>query len=359
MGSFRLALIAGGIGGAAVVGACGLQSGGVAVDEDSGPDVVVMDGGGDVLMLPDAPMDISTPDLGTGETESGVTCTCTPAVPMGWSVVTYTQKTRPGCGSDFNMPTNLVESVSAAQTQCACTCNANPATQPTCGGNLAFALKFGPSNNQCGGITGSITCGATCTAISQTFNETGNGLDYMSATANAPNPANGMCGNVSVMTTKGQVSSDQGRTCQPTIPPGTCGPGLCVPTPAVPDAICIQMLGVQTCPMGFPNTHFAGTSIADNRACAANQGCVFTNMGTCAKPTLSVWKASNTTCNGSADFGPAVADGTCQNPSLGNAVTFESCRYTSSISGAACGYGGTCTPTGGVAPAGVRTICCL
>src|ERR1044071_6297129 len=102
MGTVRLALIVGGLGGAALVGACGLVEGGVGADMDSGgPDTMMMmmgDGGGmDVTMLPEAPMDIMTPDLGTGETESGVTCTCTPAIPANWSVVDLNPKTRPAC----------------------------------------------------------------------------------------------------------------------------------------------------------------------------------------------------------------------------------------------------------------------
>jgi hypothetical protein len=365
MGSLRFALIGGGLGGALLVGACGLESGGPGEDPDSGmtPDVIMADGfGGDGFMLPDAPMDIMTPDLGTGETEAGTLCTCTPAVPNGWSPVIYSQKSRPGCGKDFDSPANTVENVTFNPTVCACGCNINPTTQPSCTGNVTFTMGYA---NNCGTTSNTtITANSTCTMGTWQFSATSNDLNNMSATANAPSPSSGACGNVAVGKSLGAVMMDSGRTCKPKVAPGSCGAGLCVPTPMAPDSVCIEMAGHQTtCPGGFPNQHWVGTTnnpTLDNRDCAANQPCGFTNMGTCSKPTLSLWQ-SNNTCTGNEAFGPYLADGTCHNPGFGNGVTFQSARYASTPSGAQCGYTGQCTASGKVFinPATEMTVCCL
>lgn len=344
-----------------VVVACGLESGGPGEDPDSGMlDVVMADATND-FTLPDAPMDIMTPDLGTGETEAGTLCTCTPAVPNGWSPVIYSDKARPPCGKEFDSPDNTVENVTFNATNCTCTCGMNPMAQPSCTGNVTFTMGYATN---CGTASNTmITCGATCTSGSWQFNATSNDLDNMSASGNAPSPSGGTCGSVNVGKQLGSVMMDSGRTCKPKVAPGSCGAGLCVPTPMAPDGICIEMAGKQTCPSGFPNTHFVGTTnnpTVDNRTCAANLPCGFTNMGTCSKPTLSLWQ-SNNNCSGNEAFGPYLADGTCHNPGFGNGVTFQSARYASTPSGAQCGYTGQCTASGGVAinPATQMTICCL
>lgn len=367
MGTVRLGLIVGGLGGAAMIGACGLVEGGVGGDLDSGsgPDVVMMtDGGGmmDVLMLPDAPMDIMTPDLGTGETEAGILCTCTPLVPNGWNVVTYVQKSTPGCDKAFNGPVNTFENVTAPAPTCACSCGASLITPTTCTGNVTFNVKH--DNNNCSTADGlSITAGTSCTMGSWQYNGTGQEYDHMAVSATAPNPSGGQCGNVTVMKSAQQPTSDQGRTCKPKVAPGTCGNGLCVPTPAAPDGICIAMLGIQAqCPMGWPNTHYVGigmTPFTDTRGCAANQACTL-NPGTCSTPQLSAWQ-SNNNCQGGAALGPQAADGTCQNVGLGNGVTFQSARYTSTPSGASCSWAGQCVASGTVTinAASAMTICCL
>jgi hypothetical protein len=361
----RFALVFGGLAGAGVVGACGLESGGPGGDIDSGgSDVVITDGGVDIVMLPDAPMDIMTPDLGTGETESGMLCTCTPQVPNGWSVVIYNQKMRPACGKDFDMPSNVIENPTAQPATCNCTCSMNPQTQPACTGNVSFGLNFGPANT-CVEQQQTIVAGTTCTAGPfgpYSAPDGGGGLDDLAVKANAPSPSGGACGGVNVTKGGPMPTSEQGRTCKPKAAPGTCGQGLCVPTPNAPDGICIQMAGVRMCPGGFPNTHYVGTGatpIFDGRICTPSQGCAFTNMGACSTPSLSFWAQNNPNCNGGPQY-TKPSDTSCTQVSHGDGpLTYGSTRYGSNISGAACGYGGACNSGGSVSPANIVTICCL
>ncbi len=363
MGMVRLALVFGGLTGEAVVGACGLEAGGPGGDVDSGgdPDVMI-DGAADITMLPDAPMDIMTPDLGTGETESGVLCTCTAAVPNTWSVVVYSPKTRTMCGNDFDSSSDVIEDPVAQPATCMCTCSSSPQTQPTCTGSLQFSLNF-DSGSSCNNQSFNITVGSMCTAGPfGAYSATGNRLNMMAVTGNPPNAGGGTCGGVNVTKGGPAPTSDEGRTCKPKVPPGKCGPGLCVPTPMAPDIICILKAGIQLmCPAGFPNTHYVGTGgnpITDGRICTPSQVCTL-NRGTCSTPSMSLWPSGNTMCNNNPANTEPV-DSSCNTVSYGNGpLTFGSASYSSNNSGASCSYGGTCTASGTVTPANVVTICCL
>jgi len=349
-----------------MVGACGLVEGGMGADPDSGmmPDVVMMtDGGGmDTFMLPDAPMDIMTPDLGTGETEAGIACTCTPAIPANWSVVELNAKNRPACPMNWDTATNTIESPIGANATCSCSCNSSPMTAPACTGNVNFTINF-DKNSACGTVTQNLTANSTCTAGPfGPWTATANNLDNASVSGNAPSPSGGQCGAVSVMKTVQPPTFDSGRFCKPKVAPGSCGgTTACVPTVSSPEAICIAAAGVQVCPNGWPNTHFtapSNASIVDGRMCSANQGCSFSNMGTCSTPTLDLWRTS-AICMGGADDS---LDGTCRNVGYANGpVTYAAARYKSAPSGATCGYAGTCTASGSVTlnPNNVTTICCL
>jgi hypothetical protein len=195
------------------------------------------------------------------------------------------------------------------------------------------------------------------------YTGTGQEYDHMAVSGTAPTPAGGSCGAVTAMKMTSPPTSDQGRTCKPKVAPGTCGNGLCVPTPAAPDAICIAMAGiVNPCPNGWPNSHYVGVGgmpFTDTRSCTPSQGCTL-NAGTCTTPVLSLWQ-SNNSCNGGPALGPQTADGTCQMVGLGNGVTFQSAKYTTNPMGASCSWAGQCNAGGTVTinPNSAMTICCL
>ena len=360
MGSVRLALLGGGSAGAILVGACGVESGGLAPDDASTlPDVTMS---ADTQMLPDAPMDIQTPDLGTGETESGALCTCTSAVPMGWTIVSYTQKSRPTCPAAYGAPSNLVENPTANATSCACQCGSSPATHPTCGGTVTFGVQWGPDGScgaDGGGAMGGIMCAPGCTNGNWSFNPGNAGLDYLKVSASKPNPSGGACGSPTTnQKTIPQSSSDAGRACRLGIAPGNCMTGLCIPTPMAPDVICIHMPGVATCPGGFPNTHYVGDTVMDSRDCGPSACQCSLSAGSCSTPLLSLYDASGC-AQGDIKITAQPADGMCRQVGVGDSKTMQSAKYTSTPSGASCAFAGTFNPMGMLGLSNVQTICCL
>ena len=364
MRSARLAVILGALVGGGAVGACGLEAGGLPIDggdlpDTSSGDAMSADSGVDVPMLPDAPSDIATPDLGTGETESGTPCTCTPPVPNGWAVVTYDGTARPACAAGYDTPANTVENIQGGAATCSCKCTSAPSQNPVCAGAVTFKLAF-DKNNSCGGSPqGNISAGVACTNGSWQFNGGGMDLDWLAVSAQPPTPAGGTCANPSSSVNVPAATSDQGRKCTLQGTAAACGQGLCVPTPStMGDAICVAKAGIQACPMGFPNTHFVGDSIGDNRGCGPDLCACALAKGTCTAPALSLYDKQNCNANDRL-INAQAADGVCRNPNLGGSKTFQSVQYTSQSQGASCGFSGNFNPTGTTFPVNVQTICCL
>ena len=324
---------------------------------DAGGDAA--DGSADTGL--DAPMDIQTPDLGTGETEAGLPCTCTPPVPVGWNIVSYDQKSRPVCPMGYGTPANLFENATAQPSTCACTCSSAPSVQPSCNANVTFNVQFSDGNN-CGVTCANmITSASTCTNGSWNFPACGSGgRNWLKVSGAAPAPAGGACANPMATVTLPAKTSDQGRSCALSAAPGSCGMGACIPTPMTPDTICIEKSGVNVCPNGFPNTHYAGDGIADTRGCGPDPcTCTMANKGSCSTPNLSTYTVNNCSAQ-DLSISAAPADGVCRNVGLGGgSITYNSAKYDSTSSGAVCSYIGTFTPTGSVTVTNVRTICCL
>jgi hypothetical protein len=153
---------------------------------------------------------------------------------------------------------------------------------------------------------------------------------------------------------------NQGRYCKLKGAPGSCGNGACVTTPTGGDGVCIWRAGFNMCPNGFPNTHYVGDNIQDSRSCGpdpCNGSKVTLTPGSCTKPVLGLY--SDNKCMTSL-FAPQTADGTCTSEGAsGNSLTFMSCGFTSTNSGASCAYVGTYGPQGGVVAVPLQTICCL
>jgi hypothetical protein len=128
------------------------------------------------------------------------------------------------------------------------------------------------------------------------------------------------------------------------------------------DAICIIKAGVTSCMnTGFPNTHYVGDNISDNRACGpdpCNNTKVSLNKGTCATPAFTFYADDKCMNN---IFSAQTADNMCRNIAQGgNTLTVASCKYTSSSNNnASCSYTGSYAATGTATPSNVQTICCL
>ena len=241
-----------------------------------------------------------------------------------------------------------------------CTCN-GLATQPTCGGDAKFNYGFGTANNSCNKTTGQVTCSPGCTQNSATQNGNGGDFAYLNFSGTIT-PAGGTCNAPTTSSTIPAATSQPGRLCQLQGSPGTCGNGACVPTPSAGYAVCIQKAGTQTCPVDFPNTHYVGDSVSDNRSCGPNACNCTLDVGTCTTPQVSAYFGSiNCTINGWGS-NPQAADGTCKGTTYngGGPVNIQSCKYTSSPSGnAACTMKGTFAPQGNLGLNNLLTICCL
>jgi hypothetical protein len=346
----RFGLALGGVVGAILLGACGLELGGPAADVDGGSDASTGDGGGvDV-------MDVMTPDLGTGETESGA-CVCTDPLPDGtWTFVAYNGASRPTCPMQYGSPNDTLESPTAAATQCTCQCNGLQ-TQPTCTGDVAFAFGFG-SSNQCNTRTGTVTCGSSCSAANAGGGGIGGDYQYLSFNG-VVTPTGGGCNAPTVDASVPAATSQQGRSCALEGTTGTCGALACVPDPGAMYTLCIASSAIVTCPAGYPNAHATGTAIDDTRGCGPGPCTCALDRGSCSTPSVrSYWGSS--TCSGNEwANGPRAANGACVATGYtGGAGDIESCQYTSTNSGAACAFNGAFAPDGGLALQNARTICC-
>lgn len=337
---------------ATAIAACGLELGGTPADLEAGlPD-------GNVDDALDAPMDVMTPDLGTGETESGAQCTCTPPLPNGWQFVAYDPMTRPSCPSSYGSPTDTHENPTAAATQCACNCS-GLATQPTCTADASFAYGFGSGSMTCNTFTGNITCGSVCRTTNVSHSGNANDLSYLSVNGTVT-PSGGSCNAASPSVTTPAPTSQQGRVCALQDTPGVCGQGACVPTPSQGYAVCIAKAGMDACPQDFPNAHVVGDAIGDTRSCGPNACTCALSMGTCSAPQVRLWWGSTTCGNNEWSGGPRTANGTCVATGYGGAGgNIQSCRYTSTNSGAACTFTGSFMPQGGLGVTNAKMICCL
>lgn len=351
MRSLRIAIVGGGLALAALVGACGLELGGLDVAGDSGTDAPTIDGS-------DMPMDIMMSDLGTGETESGAPCKCTPPLPPGWMFVAYDGMARLACPTWYASPLDVVENITASQTQCTCSCN-GVMPLPSCSGDANFTYGFGTANNSCAKFTGTVSCNPGCKAAAVSHNGDYGDFAFLSLSGTIT-PSGGACNAPTLVNSQPQASSQQGRVCTLQGAPGACGSGACVPTPSGGYGVCIAQVGATTCPAEFPNTHLVGDGIDDTRTCGPDACACTWAKGTCSPPQVRSYWGSNDCSNKMWPSSPQAADGACKATWwVGDVGGIQSCKYTSSNSGATCSFAGSYVPQGMLAPTNVQTICCL
>lgn len=348
---------------AGIIVACGLEIGGPSSEiVDGGDDVIVsmMDASADTTMWPDNfIMDVTydIPDLGTGETEAGIPCTCVPPVPSGWTLVSYNQKMQTACPEYYMGPSvNYVENpVAIGPTQCACMCNGF-STAPSCTGNVTFTIET-DKGMSCSDATHTVMCNSTCTTGMWTWTATGNKLNYMKTSAAAPSASGGVCAAPTATKNVPGYTVDQGRACELSAPLGLCAMNnICAPVLAQGEQLCIRhnQLGHVSCPAEYPKPHKVGTSVIDTRGCGpSNCTSCTAKQGSCSQPKLNLYTDNQCMMLGTSED----ANGMCTNVGLGNAATFLSARYDSTNSGASCSAPAY-SPIGSLDVSNAQTICC-
>jgi hypothetical protein len=368
----RLGIVLGVTFAMAAIAACALDESGSAVPDTGAPDAI----GGDVLVKTDGGFDavvdvgFDVPDLGVGETESGLPCTCVTSIPAGYWVVEYDPTDRPNCSTGYANHTDFTETTGAPNT-CACTCTPTPTQQPTCTCGSPATFHIASGNGECTDVTTEslqAKQATDCNNNNQSLTPGNHELNNMQAslaTANECGPmANGTCAKANSTNTTPNAVTIQGRSCPLDAGLGTCnGSQVCIPTQGTGYGLCVTN-GTTTpgCPPGdFPIAHQVGTNYTDTRNCGPDPcGCIIVDGGTCATPQLRVFSGSNS-CNpqNGTSYTLPVDNATCVQVGYDNGTTFTSTDYSIALeAGAACGYSGTFAPTGGIQMTGGYTICC-
>jgi hypothetical protein len=361
-----LGIVLGALGASCAIGACALDETGTFSDGGGGPDVItVVDGGPDVVSQDVTQEDVSydVPDLGVGETEAGLPCTCVSSVPSGYTIVEYVPDQRPTCTTGYGASKDYVENPTSAQPTCGCSCSSSPTQAPTCscGANPA-TFNISSGNGNCTDITNESVVAnvGSCYKTAQTLTPTGQKLNNMLAAPATPCTASGgQCGTPTKTSTIPSPTAQQGRTCNLSASTASCNNnGVCIPTQGSPFGLCVTNFTGASCPSAFPVAHTVGSAISDTRACSGACSCAITSAGTCGVPQLTLY-SGDTNCGNSGSNVTIPADNsTCVFAGYGNGTTFDSARYTITQSGGTCGVTGSSTLTGGLGVTSPFTICC-
>jgi hypothetical protein len=276
--------------------------------------------------------------------------TCAPAAPSGWQgpvVIWEGTGPAPSCTSFYLDVFDGGTSPSGNSASCNCSCG--PVTGATCG---ATTVQFTTSG--CG-----TSCGTTVTAS-------------LGACVSVQGQATA-CGTGATMTISG-VTADGGG-CQPDASVDAaaptwrnltvaCAPSqqstagcnanqVCVPAAGSPfeSTFCVLKAGNNTCPAPFTTQHLYYSDITDTRGCAPCTCGSATGVDCSNLAHVTTW--SNTSCNTGkgSDYSPLPV-------SCAPLGTSHYLSMTTSPTGGAC-TPSTGTPTGGVSPANLTTICCL
>jgi hypothetical protein len=363
----RLGLVLGVTAALIGIGACALDESGSYSDGGVLPDVIVQnDASLDMNAAEDVTYDV--PDLGVGETESGLPCTCViPPDAGNYVYVEYTPTSRPNCDSPaYANHVDWQEVMTWTPDTCSCVCNSpQPPPGCSCGNTPTFAISSG--NGNCTDVTDASLQAAQapgCDKSSQTLNPGSGEVNNMKASLGQATcaPFGGGCGNPTKnITSGGTPTIGMGRACPLQAATSTCNGGnVCVPTQGAPYSLCVTNMTNDPCPSDFPVRHLVGTGTQDNRGCGPSTcgpgSCTIVDSGTCGVPQI-VLSPNDNNCGGTTVTLP-VDNTTCVQTSFGDSVTIDSTRYTITQSGGACGLASAFNPTGGVVATGGYAICC-
>jgi hypothetical protein len=265
-------------------------------------------------------------------------------MPVGFSLVAFSQSTRPGCPTNFTLPTDTVESPAFGPGACSCSCNVT--TNPTCslgklfghydtGGGLTCANVGGDllnTNNMCGtdGFLGPF--------------DVGNEHRFA-----PPGLSGGTC-SASASANQAKLSfGSSGRACKASVLP-ECNGKVCPPSLATPFKSCIAHTGDVACPAPFTTKHLVGS--AGTLACSNPCACSGVT-GTCNGGTLNYYNSGD--CSGAAALSIPVDDA-CHATDLAGASVGSHKYIANAPSGIGCTKNGSPTPS--VSYTGQQTICC-
>jgi hypothetical protein len=278
---------------------------------------------------------------------AGYACTAS-AIPAGFTVISFSAKTRPVCPTTWGTEKQLVSNVAGADLTCACNCSGGPAT---CVGTATYNGYPNACATGATGVNLAVNDGA-CAPTTQSIKSGDYYQLYFASTAQAKQAT---CSGAGKISATPAPTFDAGATCDaPSVGAG-CSVGVCAPPSNAPFRTCIAHPGDVACPtFGYTQKTLASTGTpgwVDGRTCGT---CPCASSITCS--TVSkVSLYTNATCNGAASFN---WDPTCQLSNNNASIGSYKVSYTS-------GGNAACTPTGASTPMGtvtldanVETICC-
>jgi hypothetical protein len=258
-----------------------------------------------------------------------------------WTPVAFAAGDRPGCRSG-EQATDL--KVAAGDGTAACTCSCTSAGTSCAAGSYTLstandgACSVTPATKDIPASSGN------CAAIGSTLAVSARAKIDPPATPASCNAVQGVAGGLA-----------DGRMCQAArFGKGCGGNQVCAPKPMNGLGSCVTKPGKNACPFGFSKRVTAGTGATDTRSC---NGCQCGVPSPCTGGSVSLF--DNSQCKTNGNFQGAVGIGSsCNqlNPDNG----FTATHFTSTPpTGGGCGTPtAQAMPTGTVAFADERTVCC-
>ncbi len=272
---------------------------------------------------------------------------CSPAAPLGWTVVAFTNDATAQCPTGYGDAAKVTTAPTSAST-CNCTCGAAPAT-------LCYQspLKIQFGHTACGGDTFMLTATGGCDPIGKNIGHT-QSTSYVNANASVSVPKVD-CGATAMLP---EPDATPGVSCAPSAAGGKgCdGDSACLPRV---DAAgwCIQSVGDIACPdSSFTKRQvvYAESDVDDKRTCGA---CSCTSTATkCVDGKFTSFTSNQCSANGSVSV---TVNGACNDLSGGDNQYHTHFKYTATPDSTACSpESSTSNLNGTVEATNPVTVCC-
>lgn len=310
------------------------------------PDVTFDDGDGGGARL-DAGLEGATLDAedgggrgdgDVGRPPCGAGSSCVEGVPPGWSVIAFAEGSLPPCPPGFANGKDLrtIDGAAGAAT-CGCSCSAST----TCALSGSVGVAWGPDAT-CGTPRAPLSAKAGCSKLNGSASFTVPASSFLKLTP-PPAPA---C-NASLSSTIPPVRD--ARACTPVGPDAFSCPGTaaCVPQVGAGYSTCIQRVGVNACPAGFPRQRRGGSSATDTRSCS-------TCSCLAAPCTVALTVHDSSVCG--SPKASAASTGACA--PLSNGAAFTARAYEVTAAGGGCAAATPPVESGSLVFADELSICC-
>jgi hypothetical protein len=273
---------------------------------------------------------------------------CVDPAPAGWTLVSFSDATRPNCANGYDAPIDL-EVVDGTGTG-NCTCDCAPSAGPACSAG-AFSVVI-DTTNACGAGGVNLQHNTNCTQLGSNI-PIPNPNSFASATA--PTGPSACQGTTNVAA--GPITF--GRTCN--LPSTTkFGKGCSTATQqCAPKAtgfkVCITKLGQDACPAPYTARKTAGTDAVDTRACNA---CSCEPKG--CSGTVELFEEADCTTDAANEDSTGPIGTACAATADRN---FTATRYKTTLAAPVNGCGFTAggfnnAMQGNIAWTEQRTVCC-